>query len=138
MSELLENTKVDGFVLSPPISDNKRLIKLLLEKQCPFVRIAPLDGSLISPFVLADDCELAREVTDYLIGLGHERIAFIAGDKTHSASIERLAGYKQALESASISFDEELLEQGDFSFESGEQCALNLLDKATRLSLIHI
>ena len=127
VSELLENTKVDGFVLSPPISDNKRLIKLLLEKQCPFVRIAPLDGSLISPFVLADDCELAREVTDYLIGLGHERIAFIAGDKTHSASIERLAGYKQALESASISFDEELLEQGDFSFESGEQCALNLL-----------
>ena len=136
VSELLENTKVDGFVLSPPISDNKRLIKLLLEKQCPFVRIAPLDGSLISPFVLADDCELAREVTDYLIGLGHERIAFIAGDKTHSASIERLAGYKQALESASISFDEELLEQGDFSFESGEQCALNLLDKAIRPSAI--
>ncbi len=50
----------------------------------------------------------AREMTEYLIGLGHKRIGFIAGPFALTTSLLRLDGYKQALEQAGIAFDPEV------------------------------
>ena len=127
VSSLLDNSRVDGFVLSPPISDDRSLIKLLKSRDCPFVRIAPIDTAMVSPYVLVNDFELAQEVTQHLLSLGHEQIGFIAGDASHRASIERLNGYKQALSNAGVRLKKSLVKQGDFSFESGEACARRLL-----------
>ena len=130
VSNLLDNSRVDGFVLSPPISDDRLLIELLKSRDCPFVRIAPLDTTMVSPYVSVNDFELAQAVTEHLLSLGHERIAFIEGDSLHKASIERLNGYKQALSDAGVKLKKVLVKQGDFSFESGEVCARRLLAQA--------
>ncbi len=124
---LLDNARVDGFVLSPPISDDKLLIDLLNQRECPFVRIAPIDESSVSPFVSVDDGKLAKEITQHLLSLGHERVGFIAGNPSHNASVERYKGYQDALGEAGIPVEQNLVEQGDFSFESGEVCARQLL-----------
>jgi len=126
----------DGFVLSPPISDDKSLIELLKSRACPFVRIAPIDTTMVSPYVSVNDFELAQEVMHHLLSLGHQRIGFIAGDTTHTASIERLSGYKQALSDVEVTLDQSLIEQGDFSFESGEACARRLLAQVNSPSAI--
>ena len=124
---LLDNSRVDGFVLSPPVSDNQSLIDLLTSRDCPFVRIAPVNTTTVSPFVSVNDCELSQEITQHLLSLGHKRIGFIAGDVSHRASIERYKGYQQALSQAGLQLERNLVEQGDFSFESGEACAHRLM-----------
>lgn len=136
VTSLLDNARVDGFVLSPPISDDRALIGLLKSRECPFVRIAPVDTTMVSPFVSGNDGELAQEITQHLLSLGHKRIGFINGDTSHKASIERFNGYERALNAAGLTIDQCLIEQGDFSFESGEGCAHRLMTQTKPPSAI--
>ncbi|MEW2472198.1 LacI family DNA-binding transcriptional regulator [Micromonospora gifhornensis] len=57
--------------------------------------------------------------TEYLIGLGHRRIGFIAGPPQLMCSRARMDGYRAALEAAGIAFDEALVCPGDFYHEAG-------------------
>ena len=127
ITSLLDNSKVDGFVLSPPISDDSEIIDLLESKSCPFVRIAPIKTGATSPYVGVNDRALSEELMEHLLMLGHQSIAFIVGDLAHKAAVERYEGYRQALSRAGIQIDKQLIAQGDFSFESGEICAKQLL-----------
>ena len=65
--------------------------------------------------------------TSYLLRLGHRRIGFINGEPWMDAAIERLKGYREALASAAIDFDQNLLRNGDWLPLSGYQLALELL-----------
>jgi LacI family transcriptional regulator len=64
--------------------------------------------------------------TEYLLGLGHQRIGTITGIPSHLTSRARLAGYQAALASKGIAFDTDLVLPGDFHHESGytQTCAL--------------
>ena len=133
---LLEQSRVDGLILSPPLSDHPELIAFLKKQSTKYVRIAPIDHDISSPFVVANDRESARQMTDHLINLGHSAIAFINGDAAHGAAIERFNGYQDALINANLKAPKELYQQGDFSFESGEICAHKLLTQTKRPSAI--
>ncbi len=127
IAALIKRSRVDGLILSPPISDHKELIQYLEEKQIDYVRIAPINTKLKSSYVFANDREAAAEMTDHLISLGHTSIGIILGDLSHLAGQERLAGYKNSLKKAELPVNSNYIEQGDFSFESGESAALKLL-----------
>jgi LacI family transcriptional regulator len=80
--------------------------------------------------VRIDDYSAALEMTRYLIGLGHERLAFIKGHPNQSASEERWLGFTAALEEAPCGHGERpplQMEQGFFSFRSGLDAARKLL-----------
>jgi LacI family transcriptional regulator len=83
-----------------------------------------------------DDVGAARDMTEYLIGLGHRRIGFIVGHPEHFASGQRLRGYKAALKAHRIPFQPELVRQGYFVFESGLEAARQLLASAHRPTAI--
>ncbi len=57
--------------------------------------------------------------TEYLIRHGHRRIGFINGEPWMDASADRLIGYRQALSTANIPFDAELVLDGDWLPGSG-------------------
>ncbi len=75
------------------------------------------------PFVLIDrsitgfDCDLvqgdsvagARQLVDHLIGLGHRRIGMITETPDVSTARDRLLGYREALQSAGVEFDPDLI-----------------------------
>lgn len=65
--------------------------------------------------------------TRHLTGLGHRRIGFINGEPWMDASVDRLKGYRQALASADIAFDERLVRHGDWLPLLGYSHALELL-----------
>ncbi len=65
--------------------------------------------------------------TRHLTELGHRRIGFINGEPWMDASADRLKGYRQALATADIGFDEALLRNGDWLPLSGYQLAFELL-----------
>ena len=120
-------THLDGLIITPPLSESVELIRALDAEGPPFVRIAPNDVKHKSPYVDIDDEAAAREMTEYLIGLGHRRIAFIIGRPGHHASGERLRGYKAALKAHKLPYAPEYVRQGDFLFDSGLDAARQLL-----------
>jgi LacI family transcriptional regulator len=65
--------------------------------------------------------------TSHLTKLGHKRIGFINGEPWMDAAIDRLKGYKQALATADIAFDEALMRDGDWLPLRGYEAGLELL-----------
>lgn len=124
---LIDQTHVDGLIVSPPLSQSAPLIAALDQRTIPFVRIAPGDLPRASPCVDMDDAGAAREMTEHLLAQGHRRIGFITGHPDHVASSLRLRGYRAALEHRGIDFDPMYVKQGYFVFESGLEAARELL-----------
>jgi DNA-binding LacI/PurR family transcriptional regulator len=73
--------------------------------------------------VLSDNRQGATAAVAYLRGLGHTRIACIAGPAGIGAADERLSGYL-----AMSGGSEELVLRGPFSYEFGMAAAARLLD----------
>src|SRR4051812_31894284 len=124
---LIDQTHVDGLLVSPPLSESPQLLAALDQRGLPFVRIAPGDLQHSSPYVDMDDAGAAREMTEFLLAQGHRRIAFIVGHPNHAASNLRLRGYRAGLEAAGVAFDPAYVKQGYFVFESGLEAARELL-----------
>jgi LacI family transcriptional regulator len=124
---LVDQTHLDGLIVTAPLSESVDLIKTLERRGVPFVRIAPNEFAHESPYADMDDAGAAREMTEYLIGLGHERIGFIIGPPDHFASSQRLRGFKEAMAAHRLPIEPELLKQGHFVFESGLEAARELL-----------
>ena len=70
-------------------------------------------------YISSDNENAAHNAVEYLISLGHRRIAFLSGVKYGYVSRLRLAGYLAALEGADIPYREEYVIDGDFTRETG-------------------
>ena len=68
-----------------------------------------------------------RDATQHLIDLGHRRIGLVSGSRTSAPARERLEGYRSALESAGLSYTEDLVAGGTYEFEEGHRAATVLL-----------
>ncbi|WP_162877885.1 LacI family DNA-binding transcriptional regulator [Trinickia diaoshuihuensis] len=65
--------------------------------------------------------------TECLIAAGHRRIGFINGETWQDAAKDRLKGYRQALATADLPFDESLVRDGDWSSGKGYELTLSLM-----------
>ncbi len=132
VGHLLRNSKVDGFLLTPPLSDHESLLTALRDANAHFVRVAPGDHAEIDRSVFTNDRESCAEMTRYLVSLGHEAIGFIVGDPAHKAMAERYRGYKDGLKAAGLPVDQRLVKQGFNTFGSGVECAHAMLRQPLR------
>lgn len=87
-----------------------------------------MEGKLIS-CVTSDNLSGISMAVNHLIELGHRRIGFINGEQQSFTSQERFAGFLSAITLGGLSYDPELVVNGDYSEHSGEQCAEVLLGK---------
>lgn len=127
LSELVIQSNVDGFILTPPLSDSENVIQCIEKLGKPFVRVAPANSHVGSDCVHCNDYQSSFEMIEYLIELGHRRIGCVIGHPNHSASEMRFNGYKDALRAHGLNVDKELIVQGYFNFESGKQAGKTLL-----------
>ena len=105
--DLVQHSRLAGLVLAPPMSERKELVTELVAQGIRLVRIVsaaadPQDGSAC---VYVDDRDAAYEITEHLIQLGHSRIGFLWGGKSHGSSWERYKGYEDALRDYGITLD---------------------------------
>ncbi len=129
---ILDTLSPVGLIITPPMCDDPQVLTLLHQRGVHFVLIAPVDPPIEAHSVTIDDLGAAKEITEYLLSLGHKRIGFIKGHPDHGATDRRFQGYVQALNVAGLSVDESLIRQGYFDWTSGLECAEALLDMANR------
>jgi LacI family transcriptional regulator len=125
---LIDETHVDGIILSSPVTDAPEVLAELERRGIPFVRISPGTNHAMTSSVFMDDVQAADDMTTHLINHGHKRIGFIVGHPNHMASDQRLFGYRRALDRAGIGFEPSLVRPGQFDFASGAAAAELLLD----------
>lgn len=88
------------------------------------------------PRVAADETAGAREVTQHLVGLGHRRIAFLAGPTVSPSAQARLEGYRRGLRDAGIEFDDRLIFQCGSTIEDGFQAGLELVRESLGITAL--
>ncbi|RFS82577.1 LacI family transcriptional regulator [Actinomadura spongiicola] len=76
--------------------------------------------------IAADARAAAYDVTDYLISLGHRRIAFIEGPEGMVATQQRRDGFLACMENADLADGAQCL-PGGFDFEAGHAAAMRLI-----------
>lgn len=133
---MVRSAALDGVILAPPASDHPEVLAGLSEARIPFARIAPQSQLELGLSTAMDDIAAAREIAEHVVGLGHRTIAIIKGDPAHAASAQRLAGYHLAFEASGVQQRPELVETGDFSFESGYEATKRLLSRKLRPTAI--
>ena len=100
--EMVQGGMVDGIILAYS-EMNDRLITYLQSQEMPFVLIGnpgEVDEGII--YVDNDNFSAAKQVTEYLLNLGHEKIAFIGGHLKVTMTHDRLLGYEAALKDHGI------------------------------------
>lgn len=125
----IKHARVAGLVLTPPFSERPEFVKRIIELDIKVVRIMSGDVAPdeLSPCVMVNDRDAAQTITQHLIDLGHKKIGFIAGGAEHMSTIERYKGYRRALKANDIEFNNNLLIEGEYSFESGVKGAKQLM-----------
>ncbi len=123
-NRLLRSRHLDGVILASTRLDDP-LVGRLLDDGIPFVSVGRHPDPRVS-YVDVDNVAGARMAVEHLIRQGHRRIATITGPLNMSAGQDRLAGYRQALESRHLPVEERLIVEGDFT-ETGGLIAMERL-----------
>ena len=126
---LLNGGITDGVIVVTPTATD-------FPSHAPVTVIDPNQESPNLPGVISTNYEGALAAMQYLISLGHRRIAHITGRMELISSNQRLQAYKDSLAAARISLDENLIEIGDYTVATGLNCARKLLALADRPTAI--
>jgi DNA-binding LacI/PurR family transcriptional regulator len=120
--------QVDGLVLTG-IGREAEAERLLRAGGRPHVTTWEVDRRPGRASVSFDNEAAARGMVETLIGLGHTRIACVAGlTPTNDRSRARLRGYRAALAAAGIAEEQGLAREMSFTFENGRKAMATFLD----------
>ncbi len=132
----LEQQRLAGVMLLPPISENDALAAMCREIGCAYVRMgsAVLDDE--AHMVASNDRDAVADAVRHLVAQGHRRIGFIAGPPGFRSAEERQKGFEAALAEAGITIPRAMLADGNYTFDSGRAAADRLLDASQRPTAI--
>ncbi len=89
--------QVGGYIVPAPASEYLDLLKTLKAHDLAFSAISAFDTSHADLAVDADERSATRTLTTQMLDLGHRHIAFIGGADQHRATVERQAGFLDAV-----------------------------------------
>jgi LacI family transcriptional regulator len=128
LSLLCRTRRVKGMIVSTPKVHDEVVDGLIMEG-FPIVLMQGHPSSAGIPSVGIDDKDGAFRATEHLIILGHKRIAMLLpGAIEIQFSSERLEGYRCALETYGIPFDEGLVANGELQESVAAEAMGSLLD----------
>jgi DNA-binding LacI/PurR family transcriptional regulator len=125
--------RVDGMVLTDLWNDDAR-VPVLNELNLPAVLVGRPRTDTALPAVWSDDATPVVAVVDYLVALGHRRIARVAGLPTLDHTQVRIAAFRSAI--ARHGLDQPDVMETDYSWEEGAQATRTLLSRRDRPTAI--
>jgi LacI family transcriptional regulator len=133
-ANMLAQRQVDGVLLVPSCG-NVKTIQFLKSNDIDVVVLDRRVSGEGADVVYSDSKNGASRLTKLLIGLGHKRIAIVAGSRGVSTSEDRVIGYQQALSEAGLGGNE-LIYYGAFNEHSGYQLANQAMMQTPRPTAI--
>ena len=128
------NLRGVGGIIFSDIIGNRAQLEDSLAKGIPSVVINYYVDDLDVSCIAVDNAGGAENAVNYLIQLGHKKIAHITGDISTQAAAKRLEGYKQALEKNNIKVREDYIFATDYSrgqARSAAESLIKAIDPAT-------
>lgn len=135
---LVREGHVDGLIFGTH-ADDMEIVGLHAE-DLPIVLWGQLPGSGLR-FVDVDNAAAARSAVEYLISLGHRRIACITNAHprgTVGEAAGRLRGYRQGLEAHGFAASKELIRFGNYDERSGLEAMQSLLQEHVPPSAVFV
>jgi LacI family transcriptional regulator len=103
----------------------------------PIVLAGSIEETEQIPSVNIDYEQAVYDSVKEFIEKGHKNIAFVVGPLHEPKNAEKkLKGYKNALQDAGISYNEELVVEGDYTYDSGLEAFDKLLEAAQKPTAI--
>jgi LacI family transcriptional regulator len=115
---LLDDDLVDGVLLVVP-RNYEVIVGDLKARAIPYFIIDHHNGTGDEPSVTATNRKGTVDAMRHLLALGHRRIGFITGRMDVACSHDRLQGYRDGLAEIGLTFDPELVREGDYTQPSG-------------------
>lgn len=109
------NTNNVGGIIFADIIDNLKQVEAALNEGIPCIVINNTVETLDVNYIAVDNAKGAKVATEYLINLGHKRIATITGNVTTQAGFQRFEGFKEMLKAKDVPLREEYVYKGDYS-----------------------
>ena len=124
---IFNEMRVDGIILMHERVNNS-IYEFLNKLDIPVVLSSAKPLDLMFPSVNINDNRASYDATNYLISLGHKKIALIGGYMEDiSTGKNRFCGYKKALEANDIILNEEYVKQGNYKLQDGYKLMEELL-----------
>lgn len=122
--QMLRDYHVDGIIFAggglTEAAYPEKMKNLLMTRHRQKIPTVTLGYHLFdSPQVNIDNVQAARDMTDFLIDLGHRRIGFIAGPSVLTTSTQRSEGYRLSLSAHNLPYDPAMVIESNFTYESG-------------------
>ena len=125
--EIRSKGSVDGVIVHGPAENDPR-IPLLTELGLPFVVHGRAAGTTLPySWVDVNSARAFRRATDFLMDLGHRRIALVNGLEFMDFAIRRRRGYVEALTERGLKPDPTLMVQGEMTETQGHNAAQAML-----------
>ncbi len=123
----VQRVRVDGIILTPPLSHMDAIVEALLAQSVPFVSIASARRKDLCPRVFTNEREACAAMVVQLAADGHDRIGFIMGPPNCTVAEQRYLGYLDGLRQADLPVLPALVKRGANSVASGLACGRELL-----------
>ncbi|MEK0316162.1 LacI family DNA-binding transcriptional regulator [Cohnella sp. 56] len=125
--KLFNAKQIDGLIIASIAEDVGHLNEIVGRKY-PVVFIDRQPDGYKGDYILSDGFGATLQALRLLLDKGHKRVGFLTGSLGITTSMERLEGYKKALEERGIPFDPALVRETNASFENGHQAVQELLE----------
>ena len=103
-------------------------INLMIQEHLPYLLVDRYITSDTGGIVCVDHVEGGHMATKYLLSRGYKKILCITGPNNLIDSEQRLEGYRKALSQFHVPYHDELVIEGKYTYESGEECISRVLE----------
>ncbi|HEY3590186.1 MAG TPA: LacI family DNA-binding transcriptional regulator [Buttiauxella sp.] len=134
--QFLLDLRCDAVIIYPRFLTIDEMDKIIEKHKQPIMVVNRKLRKHQSHCICCDHKGSSFLATQHLIERGHRDIAFITGSMDSPTAIERLSGYKEALNQYDISINDNLILQGKWTPESGVAAVELLLSRKEKVSAI--
>lgn len=124
---LIREHQVDGLILMGLRANDER-VRFLLDLKAPFITYGRSNMDMEYAFVDIDGAAGLVEAVNYLVELGHSRIAYITPPGDLALAAQRWDGFVKAMEEKHLPILPEFIQPGGFTEKDGQAAMFRLLD----------
>lgn len=133
---ILKQKQVDGIIILH--EENNSIIEDFINScNIPIILCGYISKHLKLPYISIDDYKASFDATEYLIKRGNKKISFVGVENyDFIAGKNRFDGFKDAMRKYRLEINEQIIEMGDFTVESGYKAMERILEKTSDFTAV--